>query len=87
MGKANKKKNDKPLFSCANKSKVTINGLRPSLIFSKAGQAIPISVVLNELLTKMGVEEGKGLCIITKVAKIMKIPYRGNHNKGNVLWI
>ncbi|MEB3692581.1 MAG: hypothetical protein G5Z43_000553 [Caldisphaeraceae archaeon] len=53
MGKANKKKNDKPLFSCANKSKVIIKGLRPSLISSKAGQAIPISVVLNEPLAKM----------------------------------
>ncbi|MEB2792931.1 MAG: hypothetical protein LRS41_02600 [Caldisphaeraceae archaeon] len=61
-----------PPFSCTDESKVTINGLRPSLIFSKAGQAIPISVVLNELLTKMGVEEGKSLCIITKVTKITK---------------
>ncbi|MEB2792951.1 MAG: hypothetical protein LRS41_02705 [Caldisphaeraceae archaeon] len=42
-----------PPFSCANESKVTIRGLRPSLIFSKAGQAISISAALNEPLTKM----------------------------------
>ncbi|MEB2793712.1 MAG: hypothetical protein G5Z43_001415 [Caldisphaeraceae archaeon] len=47
-----------PLFSCANESKATIKGLRSSLISSKVdqamvGQAIFISVALNELLTKM----------------------------------
>ncbi|MEB2793294.1 MAG: hypothetical protein LRS41_04465 [Caldisphaeraceae archaeon] len=68
MGKANKKKNDKPLFSCANKSKVIIKGLRPSLISSKAGQAIPISVVLNEPLTKMRfMREGEAFAWLPKL--------------------
>jgi len=42
-----------PLFSCTDGSKVIIRGLGLCLIPSKAGQAIPISVALNEPLTKM----------------------------------